>query len=271
MFMRSSQSVISTKEIALKIYGERNTGTNYLAALAELNLCAKVLPGRVADNDMLTQVTRRLSRYLPHLGRKWHEAARDRFFEATFSDNLGWKHMNPNPARIGQEALASVRFLMVIKNPYAWLLSLHQRPYHVGVRDGSFEHFLTRRLPVMEQRENIGSDALTAIEVWNRKVQGYIQLQDVASHAVIMRYEDFLVDEITALHTVATKLGIAIRDRHIPVSEGVKQADTKISHSDYASYYLKERWRERLSPEALGIINSSLDQEAVKQFSYQVI
>ena len=54
MFMTSPKSSGSTGEVALKIYGERNTGTNYLTLLAERNLCARILPGRVVDSDLRT-------------------------------------------------------------------------------------------------------------------------------------------------------------------------------------------------------------------------
>jgi hypothetical protein len=269
--MRNPRPFTSSGEIALKIYGERNTGTNYLAMLTEHNLCARVLPGRVDDHDTLTQLTRRLSRFLPALTHRWHEAARDRFFEASFNDNLGWKHMNPDPDRIGPDALASVRFLMVVKNPYAWLLSLYQRPYHVGARDTRFEEFLQRHLMVMQRRENIGPDPLQPVEIWNRKMRGYMRLREEADHAVIVRYEDFLTDEMGTLERVAAELGIAMRDRYVPVLEGVKNDDMEISHTDYADYYLSESWRRKLSPEALEIINAMLAPEIVEAFGYEII
>ncbi len=269
--MRSTKPFSSSDDVALKIYGERNTGTNYLAALADLNLQAQVLPGRVDDGDLRTIFTRRLRRFMPGLTHRLHETARDRFFEATFARNLGWKHMNPDPERIGPEALASVRFLMLVKNPYAWLLSLFQRPYHVGAQDSDLERFLTRRLPVMEQRENLGPRPLLPAEVWNRKMRGYARLQQAATHAVIARYEDFLADEAATLARVAADLGIAKRDRHVPVSEGVKREDGTVSHRTYADYYLRECWREKLGPATLDIINETLDPEIVSLMGYEMI
>lgn len=271
MYMRNSRPLSASEEVLLKIYGERNTGTNYLAELAERNLCASLLPGRVDDGDTLTQFTRRLSRLLPSLTHHWHEAARDRFFDATFAENLGWKHMNPDPARIGPEAMASVRFLMVVKNPYAWLLSFHQRPYHVGARQTRFEDFLNRRLTVMQRRENIGSEPLTPVEVWNRKMCGYQALLDAADHAVIARYEDFLADEAATLKKVARVLGIAIRDRHLSVPEGIKRNDMEKPRTDYVEYYLREYWREKLTPAALEIINAQLDPNVVSRLGYVII
>lgn len=261
----------ASRPVTLKIYGERNSGTNYLSALVGQNLDVTLLPGRVSDQDVLTRITRRLNRFLPAT-HGWHEAARDRFFEATFARNLGWKHMNPDPERIGAEALASVRFLMVVKNPYAWALSLYKRPYHTALREGeSFEEFLVRPLAVMARRENIGLRPLTAPEVWTCKMKGYLALDAAAAHAVIERYEAFLEDEEAALDRVAGALGVTRCDRHQPIEAGVKQADRAVSQADYASYYLQEQWRAHLSPAAIEAINARLDPDLVARLGYQLL
>ena len=257
--------------VALKIYGERNTGTNYLTELAEKNFNADVLPGRVEGTDLRTKLTRKLRRLMPSLTDGLHEASRDRFFEKTFARNLGWKHMNPALERIGPEALATVRFLMLVKNPYAWLLSLYRKPYHVGGRDTQFEAFLDRHLPVMELRENIGSEPLLPVEVWNRKMRGYLALKDAAVHAVIMRYESFLVDEVAALRQVAADLEIPVREQFVPVGQSATQSGWNVSRSDYADYYLQERWRENLTEGAVRLINARLDQGFVAQMGYTLI
>ena len=269
--MKTIESSLLPDDVALKIYGERNTGTNYLTALMEQNLCAEILNGRVDDKDLLTQLTRRLHRFMPSLTHRLHEAARDRFFEATFARNLGWKHMNPDIERIGPEALASVRFLMVVKNPYAWLLSLYQRPYHIGAKDVCFDDFLNRHLGVMQKRENIGPDPLSPVEVWNCKMRGYQMLQAAAPHAIIVRYEDFLTDEFATLERVADRLNIALRGNYEPIGLGVKRDDHEVSTGDYVDYYLNERWRDKLSAKALQKINAVLDPKLVKQLGYQVV
>lgn len=260
-----------TGEVKIKIYGERNTGTNYLTTLLERNVSAKLLPGRVDDTDFRTIVTRRLRRFMPVMADAWHEAARDRFFQATFPENLGWKHMNPDPARIGAAALADVRFVMLVKSPYSWLLSLYQRPYHVGVRESRFEDFLEQHLTVMEQRENTGSHPLTPTEVWNLKAQGYKSLQKAARHAVIVRYEDFLIDERAALAKLAGDIDVVLNDDYAPVATGVKEQDHAISHADYRDYYLQERWRTKLSKEAVECINVMLDVDVAREFGYMLI
>lgn len=256
---------------SLKIYGERNTGTNYLTALMDGNFNADILSGRVDDRYLPVLVTRKLRRYWPSLAHKLHEAARDRYFSTTFDQNLGWKHMNPDLERIGPSSLEDVRFVMVLKNPYAWLLSLFQRPYHVGGRDDRFEDFLDRRLAVMERRENIGPHSLTPVEVWNAKLDGYRALERSAKHAMIVQYEDFLRDEGAALDRVGRTLGLSMRQARMSINTGIKRDDSQRTRTDYADYYLKERWRDKLTAETIAKINSVIDAEAVRTVGYEII
>jgi hypothetical protein len=257
--------------LKLKIYGERNTGTNYLAELVQRNMDVDVLPGLVPWFDVPAMMTRKLRRLLPQAADQIHERARDRYFKATFERHLGWKHMCPAPDMMSEAVLRDVRFLMVLKNPYAWLLSLHSKPYHVGGMDERFEDFLDRFLPVMETRENIGSEPLPAVEVWNRKVRGYFALEAAARHAVMVRYEGFLADEEATLTRVADDLDIPRRSHFLSVPRGVKRGDRDRTQIDFAAYYLEERWRDKLSADAIRRINSLLDGELVVRLGYQLI
>ena len=63
----------------MKIYGERNTGTNYIEKLVRMNLEAHLLNG-VAPKPV--QIMRRV---LP--GKQF---VRDRYFKLTYGRNLGW-------------------------------------------------------------------------------------------------------------------------------------------------------------------------------------
>ncbi len=257
--------------LRVKIYGERNTGTNYLTELLNSNAPVTVLEGRAPRRHPALILTRNIRKLAPGFGRGLHEATLDYFFSKRFNKTLGWKHMSPSPARIGPEALAEVRFLMVTKNPYSWALSLFKKPYHVGGRDAHFEDFLSRKLPVMETRENTGPDPLTPIEAWNHKMRGYLALKDAARFATIIRYEDFLQDEFAALNQAAKSIDLPLSDTFVNVTKGVKRSDKGKTQSFYIDYYLNERWREKLSKEAIEKINATLDQELVADLGYRIV
>ncbi len=88
---------------------------------------------------------------------------------------------------------------------------------------------------------------------------------------MIARYEDFLRDEQATLVQVAATLGIATRDRHISVPEGIKRDDVEKPRTDYVAYYLQEDWREKLTPAAVEIINARLDPDMVSRLGYDMI
>lgn len=266
---RRKEAGAGPHRLAIKFYGERNTGTNYLAELFRRNVEADILSGQVPRSDVRAMMTRRLRGLMPAVTERLHERARDRYFEATFDSNLGWKHMCPAPDRMTARTLQDVRFIMVVKNPYAWLLSLFAKPYHVGGQDARFDDFLNRHLPVMEVRENIGAVSLRPAEVWNRKIRGYLDLAAVAAHAKIVRYEDFLKNEQEMIRQVAAELDIPVRDTLEGVGYGVKSADQATPQTDYARYYLEERWRAKLSGAEIGHINALLDPALVVQMGYQ--
>ena len=104
----------------VKIYGERNTGTNYLYDLIDHNLKVNLFRG------VVSQPFGRIAGYSP-----FTQFLKDRYFQFTFADNLGWKHSLPHdPAFIKQKIKADdLLFITITKNPYSWLLSLFRRPF----------------------------------------------------------------------------------------------------------------------------------------------
>lgn len=70
----------------IKIYGERNTNTNYMSKLIQINLNANELAGVVTPTIMMLQ------NLLPG-----KELVRDMYFYLTYRKNLGWKHTCVKP------------------------------------------------------------------------------------------------------------------------------------------------------------------------------
>lgn len=119
----------------IKIYGERNTNTNYLSKLIKLNLSVQEVAGTVPPTVM------KLQNILPG-----NELVRDIYFYLTFGSNLGWKHTRVKPLEILKKYSMVKRGLGLVtitKNPYSWLMSLYRRPYHQYYHEKpDFETFL---------------------------------------------------------------------------------------------------------------------------------
>jgi hypothetical protein len=254
----------------LKVYGERNSGTNYLTRLIRRNLKIDLLPGVVQkkhlpvfDPDDLQALARQ--RNLPE-----REVIADLYFQETFPDNLGWKHALVKPADcLKQYDICSnnLFFLTLTKNPYSWLLSLYRRPYHhYWGKKSDFETFLTSPWRTVG-RENAPPEFSSPVELWNQKNASYLQLQQQFP-TLNLRYEDLLSDPKGTMEAVRN---IASCDwKHsafVNVDRSTKRGEEDFSF--YRKYYLEEQWKAELSPRAIRIINERLNDEILEAFQYE--
>jgi len=241
----------------IKIYGERNSGTTYLQALVAANLDVAILPG-VAP--------RRLRRLFRN-----NEAVIDLYFRLTTARNLGWKHrIAPAPQELQHAALPASRvlFLIISKNPYAWLLSLFRHPYHYQGELTTFEAFLTQEWRTVG-RERHPAPFANPIEMWNAKYASYLRLARTASCHFI-RYEDLLAAPEQTIIEIASKQAIPRRTSTlINVQESTK-GEAGRDFDYYRRYYLAERWREELDATAVAIINRFLDASIAEALGYAI-
>ena len=246
----------------VKIYGERNTGTNYVSALIALNLAVRELPGVIPAG------IRRIHQMLP--GREW---VRDLYFACTRRHNLGWKHgLATTPKRLAREdrhRRQSLAFVTVTKNPYAWLLSLHRRPYHPthpGALD--FETFLATPWRTVG-RDNMHRVTLKSpVELWNTKNRSYLELAPANTLNTI--YETTIRDPQAFIDDVVDRFGI----RRSTASFRNHEVSTKDRTKDfgfYRDYYLNERWKDELTDAAISAINRRLDKDLVSRFGYEIL
>jgi hypothetical protein len=242
----------------IKMYGERNTNTNYMSRLIELNLDAQEIPG------IAPPIVMALQKILPG-----NELVRDIYFNLTFNHNLGWKHSCVAPletlsrSRIVDSDLA---FITITKNPYTWLLSLHRRPYHQYYSDSpSFETFLRRPWKTIA-RDNVGSATLkNPIELWNIKNRSYLQLN--GDTALNITSESIIESPDNIIDKISNRFGIQRRSAaFIDFNRSTKDKGKDANY--YRDYYLNERWRREISSEAFEIINQSVDRQLMSHFDY---
>ena len=242
----------------IKIYGERNSGTTYLQMLVEQNLNVDVLPG-VAP--------RRWRRFF-----RGNETMIDLYFRLTFCKNLGWKHQAVTHLADSckQRALIDrTLFLIIAKNPYAWLLSLFRHPYHYRGELTTFEAFL-RGVWQTVGRERHSEPFATPIAMWNVKHAAYLDLADKKT-CVIIRYEDLLADPKAIITRISETYALPRRNaQFLNVFESAKGEGTK-DFDYYRTYYLEELWRNELSADHIALISSLLDRATVKKFGYNLL
>jgi hypothetical protein len=244
----------------VKIYGERNTNTNYLAKLIALNLDATQIPGTVPNGiDRLAQV-------LPG-----NELIRDCYHKLAYAKTLGWKHTRVKPlSELRRYSLVTdgTALITITKNPYSWLLSLYEHPYHQYYsHKPDFEGFLTTPWKTV-RRDNVPASSLTPVELWNVKNRSYVQSDDDC--LLNLTSEGILKDPEQVIRTISRRYGIPLKTGRFTNYEKSTKEPGK-SNGWYRSYYLSEQWREQLSSRAIAIINDSIDTDLMAYFDYPVL
>lgn len=247
-------------EKLIKLYGERNTNTTYMAKVIRENLSAEIM--RAAS----TPTIRNTQKHLP--GNEW---LNDLYFHFNFKHNLGWKHACVKPLSELEKYDVYTKdlfFLTITKNPYSWLLSLHRNPYHAHYKiKPDFEEFITAPWKTM-RRDNCGKILNNPMELWNIKNSSYLRLDDKkcihATSESIFESPELLIDIISSKFSIEKK-----HDKFVDFVQPAKKKSKDTSY--YRNYYLNELWRENLSKDELSIINESLDFDLMKHYGYEVI
>lgn len=245
---------------SIKIYGERNTNTNYISKLISLNLAVKQLQGTVPEP---------LSTLLGTF--PGNEFIRDMYFNITYKKNLGWKHACVKP----MEQLSKYRiielpvnFITITKNPYSWLMSLYRNPYHQYYDDKmEFEEFLKMPWKTVG-RDNVRNKLISPIELWNIKNNSYLQLS--ADKTLNITTESIFKDPEEIIERISQKFSIPRLQGKFTNYENSTKDRNKDSNY-YRNYYLNEQWRDKLSLEAVAIINETIDQKLMSHFGYDIL
>ncbi|WP_346863276.1 sulfotransferase domain-containing protein [uncultured Draconibacterium sp.] len=244
----------------IKIFGERNTGTNYLVKLIKLNFKSSIINGTVPkDID-------RVIRKLPY-----SEDIRDIYFQFTYHHNLGWKHKEINSLDISKfkKENQRIKFVLLVKNPYSWLLSLYHRPYHNYSHEQlSFDKFLLKNWITL-RRETDRVEYKNPIEMWNLKVASYFLLQEKFD-TYILKYEDMLLNPIEELIKLQKMLNLKT-SADFPANFTKSTKDIDKDNNYYVEYYGNEKWKEKLTMTHIKIINSELDTKLMSSLNYNFI
>ena len=266
--MSAAAAVSGSERVTLKLYGERNTGTTYLARLIEQNLDATLLPGTVpmAWFDGAQPAAAVLAHYGIEV-QEFDELWRDLFFELNFETTLGWKHTLVVPEKLDPVPLAKeVVYVTLTKNPYSWLLSLYRRPYHRrSTPSDDLAGFVTTPWPTV-RRENHPEPFETPVHLWNQKNSSYLALANERT-CMNLTYETLLAQPREVIESIAA---IARAERLGPfrnVDSSTKE-DPSRSFAYYRRYYLDEAWKRELSDDVVALITQRLEPALLAHFGY---
>ena len=245
----------------IKIYGQRNTNTNYLSKLVNLNIKTEELNGTVPEAIM------KIQKYVPG-----NEGVRDAYFSLTYKRNLGWKHTRVKPvSELKSYSLLRrnrVCFVTITKNPYSWLLSLHRHPYHQYYRrKPDFITFLERPWKTV-RRSNCKRVVSNPIELWNQKNRSYLQLKKL--DGINLTSKEIIKDPQAVMDEIADHFSLSKKtEKFLNYEQSTKKSDKDFAY--YQDYYVNERWREKLPREAIDIINRYVDTDLMAEFGFEVL
>lgn len=251
------------RNIRVKIFGERHTGTNYLQS--------------VLSQDHRVTCIRGVSKLAPWICRdttssSWRSALRESVanvdFTLTQRRNFGWKHREIEPDLV--ELLRTkpeVKVICMTKDPYAWVASMLRHPYHVKPSVSSSLQFLLEEEWCTQKRESKKRSYPSLIDLWNTKNESYLTISQELP-VFLVRYEDLLVNFESKAQDLASFLGLEEFDwRQIEIST---KNDGR-SYEEIREYYLNRVYLESLSSKDVALINSRLNFDLVRKFNYQKV
>ena len=161
----------------------------------------------------------------------------------------------------------NLSFITITKNPYSWLLSLYEHPYHQQWGfNPDFDSFLLLPWSTV-RRENSPKEFKNPIEMWNIKNRAYLELKRKFP-TIDLKYENLLLDPEQEIIRIKELFSLAIKIQYFHNIEKSTKGDQK-DFQFFQSYYLEERWRDNLSSKSIQTINEYLDFSLMEQFGYK--
>lgn len=247
----------------VKIFGERNTGTNFVERLIQANFPIYSLQ----SNNRVYNTLRSFAAHIPQSERReFRAAALDLDSSRGLYSDFGWKHAVPPFQHIAAAPHANnTLFVAVAKHPAAWLQSLMARPYNPAEKTPNVFSDFIRYDWQLSARDNLGpKDRINVVELWNVKNAAYRKLTDVNRRAIVISYEDILRDPESFLKRI---------EEHIP-AEGVftwQLESTKgdeLSFDDYRAKYEIGNVLAKIDPDDLQYVKERADADVMRGFGY---
>lgn len=256
----------------MKVFGERNTGTNFLNQLIAKNTDLSVLQHEknavtVQRLEQLYENHHYLANASPQLRNMILARLIDQQRKEEFSQNFGWKH-----ARVeADHLLTSPRFnttlfIFLVRNPWRFISALHKRPYNLFPSPkGSLSDFVDSSFIANERDLFPCNFVQNPVDFWNIKVSSYFDAHKSINNSFVCYYESIMKSPEQFLHLL---------EPYCRVSEciSVPNRSTKGDRKTFSDY---QREAELYDPRAeLGDsiyhkILDKIDQNVLSQTPYK--
>ena len=255
---------LKTPHAAVKVFGERNTGTNAFAKLIRRNSDSEVLPTQIGElRGFSAYFGRTIRRLAP---RSMHETLTDWVFSRAGTLNA-WKHCATYFSDAQQKQLAGHPIFIMVRHPASWLVGLQRKPYHaLQPTPPELADFLDSTWKTVA-RDGLEQRDIRPTALYNEKLRSYLEFERaMAAHGgtvKFIRFEDFVMDQLAVFKDVAPYLDNPRADPRIIASSTKKSGK---SAEDYARYYRDQVWADTIDPAARDIIKTEIDWDAAARF-----
>jgi len=238
---------------SVKVFGERNTGTNALAEFVARNSESILLPGVFsalpgADSSVLAQPIRR---------------ERERLIDFAFAEQpptLQWKHCATYFSDKDIATFKDCTTLILVRNPVSWCLGLWKNPYNRLVDlPESFDEFISLPWKTVA-RERLDARELCPPDLINLKMSHYKRFVSrglSAGHVVkVLPFEELVCQPLSVWAKIKTVLH-KHKDNPILVENSTKDPSKSLSY--YQNYYGAEKWRTEISAKTYRVLEAAID------------
>lgn len=182
----------------IKIFGERNSGTNFLNLLLEKN---------IKDINI---------------------------FSSYYKGGTGWKHGFPKIELFNQ--LDSTLFIFIIRDLRSWIISCYFNPYQYKKPD-NIEDFLTKKLKIFDIRKDhdvniYKSEQQNIIDLRIAKIKSYLDFYENANNVIFVNLEDLQKNNKKFLKFIKIKYNLNTNE-YVPILKHTKIKKLRLKNRKY--------------------------------------
>ncbi|MBO6806800.1 hypothetical protein [Thalassospira sp.] len=225
----------------IKVFGERNTGTNALISVIRGNSGSIVYPSVLAE---ISPDARKNLAMMMQLGIS--KKGSEQLIDATFKGRpilQQWKHAATyfDTSTITDD----VHFVFTTRHPLSWLIGLFQKPYHILTpKPDNLIAFSEMNWETVI-RDNLKSKTFKPLDLYVEKLKSYRDLMGKLEAQgigyTIIKFEDFVSDQKGVFERLRPHLTNPTENFQ-ELTKSTKEAGKDSAY--YRNYYTKEIWRQ---------------------------
>lgn len=223
------------------IYGERNSGTNYLKELLETNYNANYLNYKHNDNKFILDNT--------------------------------WKHCLINYENYNY--IDNVFCFVISREIYPWLQSMYKKPYFI-TKSNNFSEFISEKyFKLNHEVDNYEIDLynresfINIIDCYNQKYYNYFyKLPHCFKNYIHIRYEDLLETDGQILKQLLYLKGVESNNFTNVINNSAKHIQTNKTFYDQKKNI--NLYKEKYNKNDINYINKYLDKNLYNDLGYKI-